>query len=112
MQARSAAFAFALSGRVDAIETVKQLCQMFLRDRLTGIFYHQFNVVILFSDGNRHCFPCWRIAQGIGEQIIHCSSEHLRIAFYQAGHPAKFQRNVAFFRPGFEEIKDFHDLST
>ena len=105
-----AAFALTLPGRIDAIKTVKQLWQMRLRDRRAGVFCHQLNVVIPFSDGDRYRFPFRRIAQGVGEQIIDCSSEHLRIAFYQAGHPVKFQRDVAFFRPGFEEIEDFHHL--
>ncbi len=28
----------------------------------------------------------------------------------QAGHPVKFERDIAFFGPGFEKLEDFHDF--
>lgn len=32
------------------------------------------------------------------------------ISLNQAGHPVKFEHNIAFFGPGFEKLEDFHDF--
>ncbi|VGF32215.1 Uncharacterised protein [Klebsiella pneumoniae] len=32
------------------------------------------------------------------------------ISLNQAGHPVKFERDIAFFGPGFEKLEDFHDF--
>ena len=106
-RADPAAFAFSLSGRIHPVKAVEQPGQMRLRDRLAGVGNDQFARIFLFAYRHGHRFSVRRIAQGIGEQVIDGSPEHLRIAVYQAGRAVKTQRDMAFFRRASKKSKTF-----